>query len=270
MRNPSIVNKIKFLKKIGRPPSSGAQSEGPSSRVELNCPSIIRDITLIIVLAVAVFPGKGWAEPLHVNLSSRLWVHDLTLQFRGDLFDRESMSSGYSISLGELSASIRRERVFAGFQTAVGRYHIDPVNVGIDGKVDITQFEVDAGYYVTPRFGPFIGYLHQSQKFEFGSLVGSQNLGVGLIGAIFNWPLLDRREFVVGKASLVGMGAGDVEGLQGEIGITHLAKTLPISYSIGLKYQRLSYSQSPLIINQLERSEDILLGINAGIHYTLR
>lgn len=66
------------------------------------------------------------------------------------------------------------------------------------------------------------------------------------------------------------MGLGDVGGGQAEIGISHLAKTIPISYSIGLKYQNLSYHQTSLVINQNSLSNDVLLGFNAGIHYTLR
>lgn len=225
-------------------------------------------------LAIVVFPGMGRGEPLRVNLAARTWINDLQIKMGGS-----SMTSGFDPLL-ELSTSFRWERYFIGLQASSVSYRFERQELSSDsgrvrGSLDVLQFELGLGYYITPGLSPFWGYLSQIQDYRFvtegqTAIRGSQSLGVGMIGVIFNWPLSDRREVVFGKLTLIGMGLGDVGGGQAEIGISHLAKTIPISYSIGVKYQDLSYRETSLVINQNRRTDDVLVGFNAGLHYTLR
>lgn len=142
MRNPFIINRLRYFSKI-------------------------RDLILILILitplTVVVFSGLAWAEPIHVNLAARTWVSDLQIKIGGD-----SITSGFDPLL-ELSTSFRWGKYFIGLQASSGRYRFERQELCSDsgcirvrdGSLDILQFELGLGYYITPWFSPFWGYLNQ-------------------------------------------------------------------------------------------------------------
>lgn len=237
----------------------------------------------VIILVIGVFligAVPSSAEELHLTVGVKLWYPRWDINIGG-----ETLSSHFE-GMAAPAVGLRWGRFFAGAHLTSGSFTF-PLKRGLElenpeggpdvtqvsGKADLNQLETGVGYYLTPSFGPYVGYLSQSQKFEFnlgGQVVsGDQDLDTVLIGALFNQPTLWPRTAFYANGAFVGVLSGDVRGGVGEVGFAYAALRAPVSFSTGFKYQDLKYQSDILILNENPRERDTFLGLTLGIHYTL-
>ena len=237
----------------------------------------------VIVLAIGVFlfqPRPSSAEDFYLTVGVKLWYPRWDINIGG-----ETLSSDFEL-MAAPAVGLRWGRYFAGASLTSGSFTF-PLKRGlqlespqgtvtqVSGKADFIQLETGVGYYVVPWFGPYVGYLSQSQKFEFNTLPsgesvkGDQNLGALLIGALFNRPTLWPRTAFYANGAFLGVLSGDVRGTLAEVGFAYAALRAPVSFSAGFKYQDLRYQRDILKLNKNPRERDTFLGLTLGIHYTL-
>jgi len=252
----------------------GLREKGSSAGAGRSLPWIF---TAGAVAALILFPTAPDASAEDLHLSAGLkggWTRwEATLG--GD-----RISSGFGL-IGGPEIGLTRGPVFAGLQLAAGRFTFGDRRLcsgascqeAKDGRANLLQLETGIGYYARPWLGPYIGYLYQRQNLKFtlsadGKSTTNQSLGILVLGALLDHSWLGQRAEIYGNVAALGPGSGAGLGGLAEAGISYAARSLPLGYTLSVRYQFFHYDRGELVLNGRPRTRDEVIGFNPWVHLT--
>lgn len=232
---------------------------------------------LILIITVAIvfaFSNMAMAEGPQVTVGLKTWLATWEVDFGGD-----PMESDYGAMLGP-SVNVRYDRFFVGASYFLGTFSF-PTATGIlvdtDLDADRTDLDISAGYYFHPNIAAFLGYKVSDFDYKFvysdgTSLKTTEERSGPVIGVTGHYLINGTRWALFGNLSYVSLDDNyksggvttnyAVTGPAIEFGGAYSMEQIPLSVSVGLKYQDYKYDKDNL--------EDIFSGLTFGVNYTIQ
>ena len=239
----------------------------------------MKKLILIIMLAIVfAFSGKAMAEQPQITVGLKTWFATWETKLGSDKFE-----SDYGVMYGP-SVNVRYDKIFAGASYTLGSFSFPTVTTSVaDVNLDADRSDLDlsAGYYFHPNVAGFIGYKVSDFDYNmtldtiFGSseATASETRNGPVLGVNGHYPIDGTRWVLFGNMSYVmldaeykdstGKTTGDVTGPAIEFGGAYAAEMMPLSVSVGFKYQNYEYDNSG-------GATDTFSGLTFGVNYTIQ
>ena len=241
---------------------------------------------IIILTICALFFGMNnmaQAQETSVTLGLKAWYakYELEIDDADDSveFDRGLM---YGPAL-----NIRPGNFFFGVSYLMGGdfTYTEDLNSTTELEIDLdrTDLDLSVGYYLHPNVAVFLGYKKSEMDFEATETsVGSSSTEEQeweykgpAIGVTGNFPIGEGGAFLFGTLSYVkldtdykfesGDASGEeVEGPSIEFGVGFSSETMPVSLTVGYKYQKYEADENDEVLG----FEETFSGLTLGVYFT--
>ena len=244
----------------------------------------MRKITLLLLIVGLFFFGLNkiaQAQDTSVTLGLKAWY----AKYEVEIEDFDPVEYDRGLMYGP-ALNIRPGNLFIGFSYLMGgefTYSEEYDSTELEIDLDRTDLDVSIGYFLHPNVAIFLGYKktemdwkatetsdtstdsnEQEWKYKGPAIGVTGNFPIGSEGAFFfgtlSYAKLDTDyEFESGDAS-----GEDAEGPAIEFGIGFSPTTIPISLTIGYKYQKYEADSNDEVLG----FEETFSGFTLGIYYT--
>lgn len=229
---------------------------------------------------------------IHVSVGAKTWSAIWTSSFDGQTGSKVNIDSDLSVMAGP-TVNFQSGKFFVGITFLTGDF-IFPnqelcqaitclSDLSIEAKFNRTDLDIALGYRFTPNVGAFIGNKkidfkskltctdnnpNDSNVCNIGTIEGQPTTASGpVFGVNLTLPIDQTRWFFVGNLSFLlltnkvsGQPDTDSTGPSAEVNLVYLAETMPVSLSIGAKFQNI----------EAEKTKDVdeFTGLMLGANYT--
>lgn len=244
----------------------------------------MKKLILIITLAlVFAFSNMAMAEGPQVTVGLKTWLATWDTKLDTGSGNKD-FSSDYGLMLGP-SLNVRYDKFFAGASYLFGTFSFPAVSVlgtDINMDADRTDLDLSAGYYFHPNVAAFLGYkiMDFDYTMDFTPCVAgvcddsfSETRNGPVLGVTGHYSINGTRWVLFGNLSYVFLNSeakfsdgtketDDVTGPAIEFGGAYAAELIPLSVSIGYKYQDYEFDKSGV--------PDTFSGLTFGVNYTIQ
>ena len=245
-------------------------------------------LSIFIITIVLGISSIALAEKPSVTIGLKTWVATGELDI-GD----ETYESDYGLMYGP-GINVRYQNFFGGISYLLGSFSFPELEdrwidsnedgfedfdeiTNIDFNADRKDLDLSVGYYFHPNIALLLGYKmtdfdYTSDLIDFGSSYDATETRKGpVLGVVGNYRIGESRWSLFGNLSYVMLDSefkpeggdtekDDIKGPAIEFGAAYAAENIPLSVSVGYKYQSYEYG---------EGGEDIFGGLTFGVNYTL-
>ncbi len=245
-----------------------------------------RMLTILVAVLLLGLSNYGLAQeteetPTTVTVGLKMWYATWE-----ETFEEETMESDYGLMYGPV-INIRHGKIFVGLSYLTGggftfedswtEYWGYPYYTYVDFETEIeadrTDMDLSVGYSVNPNVGVFLGYKTLTLDYTASARATTKDLTVEIeeygdfefsgpaFGVTAHTRIGESRAMLFGTLSYVSLEGENDEELSGpaiEFGLAYALETMPVSVTLGYKYQKY----------EGEDEEDVFSGLTVGVNYT--